>query len=55
LVWTSDSFIIWTKQVSSLYKGFIRPHLEYAIQSWSAYLKKDIENIRRKYKDELQN
>ena len=25
-----------------LYKGFIRPYLEYAIQAWSPYLKKDI-------------
>jgi len=28
-----------------LYKGFIRPHLEYAIQAWSPYLKKDIEYL----------
>jgi len=30
-----------------LYKGFIRPHLEYAIQAWSAYLKKDIEYLEK--------
>ena len=34
-----------------LYKGFIRPYLEYAIQAWSPYLKKDIEyleNVQRR-------
>ena len=30
-----------------LYKGFIRPHLEYAIQAWSPYLKKDIEYLEK--------
>ena len=30
-----------------LYKGFIRPHLEYAIQSWSPYLRKDIDHLER--------
>ena len=30
-----------------LYKGFIRPHLEYAIQAWSPYLKKDIEHLEK--------
>jgi len=29
------------------YKGFIRPHLEYAIQAWSPYLKKDIEYLEK--------
>jgi len=33
-----------------IYKTYIRPHLEYAIQSWSPYLQKDIqclENVQR--------
>jgi len=30
-----------------LYKVFIRPHLEYAIQAWSPYLKKDIEYLEK--------
>jgi len=27
----------------TIYKTYIRPHLEYAIQSWSPYLQKDIQ------------
>jgi len=30
-----------------LYKGFIRPHLEYAVQAWSPYLRKDIGGLER--------
>jgi len=30
-----------------LYKGFIRPHIEYAVQAWSPYLKKDIEHLEK--------
>jgi len=30
-----------------LYKGFIRPHLEYAIQAWSPYLRKAIDRLER--------
>jgi len=37
-----------------LYRTFIRPHLEYAIQVWSPYMKRDIE-CQRKFNDEQQN
>jgi len=30
-----------------LYKGFIRPRLEYAVQAWSPYLRKDISCLER--------
>ena len=30
-----------------LYKGFVRPHLEYAIQSWSPYLRGDIDKLEK--------
>jgi len=28
-----------------IYKTYIRPHLEYCIQSWSPYLQKDIQRL----------
>ena len=30
-----------------IYIGFIRPHLEYAIQAWCPYLKGDIEHLEK--------
>jgi len=30
-----------------IYKGFVRPHLEYAIQSWSPYLHRDIDCLEK--------
>ena len=30
-----------------LYKSFVRPHMEFAIQAWSPYLKRDIECLEK--------
>ena len=30
-----------------IYKGFVRPHLEYAIQAWSPHLRRDIDCLER--------
>ena len=30
-----------------LYKCYVRPHMEYAVQAWSPYLAKDIECLER--------
>ena len=33
--------------IIQLFKVFVRPHLEYAVQAWSPYLAKDIEILER--------
>jgi len=38
--WDIQSFLI-------IYKGFVRPHLEYAIQAWSPRLRRDIDCLER--------
>ena len=33
--------------IIKLYKSLVRPRLEYCIQAWSPYLRKDIERMER--------
>ena len=30
-----------------LYKAIVRPHIEYCIQAWNAYLRKDIDMLEK--------
>ena len=35
------------RSFTNLYKSYVRPHLEFAIQAWSPYLKKDIQTLEK--------
>ena len=38
-----------------LYKAIFRPHLDYCIQAWSPYIRKDIDMLEKKYRGEQLN
>jgi len=33
--------------ITSLFNGYVRPHLQYCVQTWSPNLKKDIECLEK--------
>ena len=41
ITYKDKSFIV------PLYKAIVRPHLEYCIQAWSQYIKKDIDMLEK--------
>ncbi len=41
IIYKEMSFIV------PLYKAIVRPHLEYCIQAWSPYLRKDIDMLEK--------
>ncbi len=45
LIWRNIAFKD-KSTICKLYKSLVRPHLDYCIQAWKPYLKKDINTIR---------
>ena len=43
-----------TELMLPLYKSIVLPHLEYAVQSWSPHLCRDIDKMEKEYKEKLQ-
>ena len=53
LIRSNIIYIQGKKLIMPLYKAIVRPHLEYYIQAWRPYRKKDIDTLE-KYRGELQ-